>query len=68
MFGRIEKGITPKNAHVVFCPNKQHSFEPYDVFGSCFRMLAVNLVSDLCVKRNKLHENSVLFRSRCVQS
>ena len=23
------KGITPKSLHVVFCPNKQRSFEPF---------------------------------------
>ena len=35
----------PENSHVVFCPNKQRSLEPFYVFGSCFRTLAVILVS-----------------------
>ena len=34
---------------VVLCPDKQHSFEPFYLFGSCFRMLAVILVSDFVV-------------------
>ena len=35
--------------HVVLCPNKQHFLEPFYLFGSCFRMLAVILVSDFVV-------------------
>ena len=31
------------NMHIVFCLNKQHSFGPIYVFGSCFRMLTVLL-------------------------
>ena len=43
----FEKREYPQNLHAVFCPNKQRYFEPFYVFGSCFRMLAVILVSIL---------------------
>ena len=34
----------------LFCPNKYHFlfFKPFNLFGSCFRTLAVILVSDFC--------------------
>ena len=47
-FCSLTKGITPKILLVLSCPNKQRSFEPFYVFGSCFRTLAVILVPDFC--------------------
>ena len=46
----LDKGDYLDNSHVVFCPNKQRSFEPF-MFGSCFRTLAVILGSDFCCCR-----------------
>ena len=46
---QLEKGDYPKYLHVVLCPNEQHSFLSFltfHAFGSCFRMLAVILVSE----------------------
>ena len=31
-FCSLLKGITPENLHIVFCPNKQCSFEPFMCF------------------------------------
>ena len=56
------KGITLKIRNVEFCPSKLSSFEPF-VFGSCFRTLAVILVSEVsrfgfsqsaCVKKRSV--------------
>ena len=49
----LGKGVYPKILHAVLCPNKQRYFEPFSVFGSCFRMLAVILVSIFCKQHNK---------------
>ena len=42
----LDKGDYPENSHVVFYLNKQRSFKTF-MFGSCFRVLAVILVSVL---------------------
>ena len=44
----IDKEDDPQNLHVVFCPNKEHSFEP-SMFGACCRTLAAVLVSEFCL-------------------
>ena len=52
-------GITPKICMVCFILINKCSFEPFYVFGSCFRMLAVVLVSDF-LKKNFLWKILVL--------
>ena len=44
----IDKEDDPQNLHVVFCPNKEHSFEP-SMFRACCRTLAAVLVSEFCL-------------------
>ena len=44
----IDKEDDPQNLHVVFCPNKEHSFEP-SMFGACFRTRAAIPVSEFCI-------------------
>ena len=38
---QLNKGDCPENSRLVFCPNKQRSFEP-------FMCLELDLVSDFC--------------------
>ena len=46
---KLDKGNYPENSHVVFCPNKLRSIELFHVFGSCFRKIAVILVSEFLI-------------------
>ena len=32
---QLDKGHYPENLQVVFCPNKQHSFEPFTCLDQC---------------------------------
>ena len=49
MFCSLTKGITPDICRLCFCPNKWAFFSTFYVFGYCFRMLAVILVSDFFI-------------------
>ena len=45
-------GFSPNFAHVLYCQIKLAFFLTVYLFGSCFRMLAAILVSDLKKKKN----------------
>ena len=50
---KLYKGDYAENLQIVcLCPNKQMFFRTFYVFVSCFRMLAVILVSDFCNDHN----------------
>ena len=54
------KGITPKILMLCFVLINS-LFGKFSVFGSCFRTLAVILVSDFCSKQNKAKPFNILF-------
>ena len=49
----LDKGDYPENSHVVFCPNKQRSFEPFICLDLIFPDSVLLLVTPMVIRTSQ---------------